>query len=598
VPAYAASKPAGGAEISQVIIATVGALVLTGGLMAIVVGHRSGKFKGLDKLGALAERTSGLPGWADLPGTLLGGALIIAVFGMYWDVSFHLDKGRDPGPLANPAHYFILFGLFGVFFAGVIAIALPRRGVGPTGVRLPNGWRAPVGGLMILACGATSLIAFPMDDIWHRIFGQDVTLWGPTHLMLIGGAALSTLGAWALFVEGIGARAKQIPLPTLTRLTEVSFAGAFLIGLSTFQDEFDMTVPQFRLAFHPILIMLAAGIALTAARIRIGRGGALGAVAIFILVRGALALLVGPVLGRTTPHFPPYIVEALAVEAVGFAFVAVRSRPITFGALAGIAIGTVGLAAEWGWTHVWYSIPWTSALFPEGAILGFLMAVCGGVVGGFIGWCLTPGEPGRGALPKLPAATGAIGVVAILGYTLPMTGPDEKITATVQTTDVKPAPNREISAKVKISPASASDDAEWVNVTGWQGGGSVMDPLKKTGPGTFETTKSIPVYGSWKTTLRLHKNREVLGLPIFMPADTAIPVKEIKAPQSFTRPFVKDKQNLQREQKKGVSGALTLIGYLTVLAIELALIAFLAWGLLRVGRLAGKRTEDRAAAGV
>ena len=44
-------------------------------------------------------------------------------------------------------------------------------------------------------CGLYALIGFPLDDIWHRIFGQDVTLWGPTHLMMIGGAGLSTLSA-------------------------------------------------------------------------------------------------------------------------------------------------------------------------------------------------------------------------------------------------------------------------------------------------------------------------------------------------------------------------------------------------------------------
>ena len=42
--------------------------------------------------------------------------------------------------------------------------------------------------LLLTACGAFSLIGFPLDDVWHRLFGQDVTLWGPTHLMLIGGA--------------------------------------------------------------------------------------------------------------------------------------------------------------------------------------------------------------------------------------------------------------------------------------------------------------------------------------------------------------------------------------------------------------------------
>ena len=46
-----------------------------------------------------------------------------------------------------------------------------------------------------------ALIGFPLDDVWHRLFGQDVTLWGPTHLMLIGGAGLSTAGIILLHRE-------------------------------------------------------------------------------------------------------------------------------------------------------------------------------------------------------------------------------------------------------------------------------------------------------------------------------------------------------------------------------------------------------------
>ena len=46
---------------------------------------------------------------------------------MYWDISLHIDDGRDPGPLANPAHYLILVGLFGVFAAGVLAMGMPRE---------------------------------------------------------------------------------------------------------------------------------------------------------------------------------------------------------------------------------------------------------------------------------------------------------------------------------------------------------------------------------------------------------------------------------------------------------------------------------------
>ena len=45
---------------------------------------------------------------------------------MYWDVSLHIDNGRDAGPLANPAHYLILVGLYGALLAGALSIALAR----------------------------------------------------------------------------------------------------------------------------------------------------------------------------------------------------------------------------------------------------------------------------------------------------------------------------------------------------------------------------------------------------------------------------------------------------------------------------------------
>ena len=52
------------------------------------------------------------------------------------------------------------------------------------------------------ACGLYAMIGFPLDDVWHRIFGQDVTLWGPTHLMMIGGANFSLFAVLMLEYEG------------------------------------------------------------------------------------------------------------------------------------------------------------------------------------------------------------------------------------------------------------------------------------------------------------------------------------------------------------------------------------------------------------
>src|SRR2546423_11793102 len=114
----ASSKPAGGAALDQVAIATGAAIVVTFALLYLGLGHRNGKVPHLGRWARFSERVSGLPGWAAFPSGVAAVSLIIAVFGMYWDISFHIDKGRDPGPLANPAHYFILAGLFGIFSAG------------------------------------------------------------------------------------------------------------------------------------------------------------------------------------------------------------------------------------------------------------------------------------------------------------------------------------------------------------------------------------------------------------------------------------------------------------------------------------------------
>jgi len=77
------------------------------------------------------------------------------------------------------------------------------------------------------------------------------------------------VGAWILHREGKSAaiappRVERRPI-FIARLREPMLAGAFLLGLSTFQGEFDFAVPQFRLVFHPMLLMVAAGTALVAA---------------------------------------------------------------------------------------------------------------------------------------------------------------------------------------------------------------------------------------------------------------------------------------------------------------------------------------------
>src|SRR5215217_6091278 len=125
------SAPAGGAALDQVAIATAIGLGLGGFVVWLGAGHRSGRVRYLGRSAAWAERVTGLLGWAALPSLVSAASLLVALLGMYWDISFHIDAGRDPGPLANPAHYLILFGLFGIFTAGCFAICLPKKNERP-----------------------------------------------------------------------------------------------------------------------------------------------------------------------------------------------------------------------------------------------------------------------------------------------------------------------------------------------------------------------------------------------------------------------------------------------------------------------------------
>jgi len=601
------SEPAGGAAAAEAIGATLGALVVTTVIVLVIAAHRSRRISWLHHLARFAERQTGLPGWAALPSAVMGGALLTAALGMYWDISLHIDNGRDDGPLANPAHYLILVGLYGSLLAGALSIALAgRERPCRTAIHLGGDWWAPVGGLMIAACGAFALAGFPLDDLWHRIFGQDVTLWGPTHLMLIGGGSLAVLGGMVLLAEGITAVGRDPErdshLLVIYHLRRGLLVGGFLVALSTFQGEFDFGVPQFRLVLHPLLIMLAASIGLVAARIYLGRGGALLAVFGFIAIRGLIAVMVGGVWDQTLPHFPLYLVEALLVELV-FLRSAGRS-PVATGALAGVLIGTIGLAAEWGWSHVWMPIPWPTALLPEAAVAGLASAVAGGAVGGFIGAALIGSLP-TGAPAALPARLGpvdrraallgAVALVAVLAWNVPLAG-DGPRSATIALRDIAPGPDRTVAAAIRIEPPGAVDeDPEFLNVTAWQGGGSVLDPLERTGPGEYRTTEPIPVSGGWKATLRLQQGSSLVAVPIFQPEDRAIPAPETPASATFTRSFQPDISVLQRERKLDVAPALSAIAYLTVLAIALSLFALIAWSLLRVDaggpkRRAGSRT--------
>ena len=208
--------------------------------------------------------------------------------------------------------------------------------------------------------------------------------------------------------------------------------------------------------------------------------------------------MVGGVWGQTTPHFPLYIVEALIVEAV-FARAGGRS-PVVNGAIAGALIGTIGLAAEWAWSHIWMPIPWNSSLLPEAAIAGLITAVAAGAVGGFIGGSLTgrsgvliAREDGRRLVPadRRAALVAGLALMAVIGWALPMSdnGPER---AQVALRDIDRGDQRTVAATIRLDPRDSVKDPEFMNVTAWQGGGSVRRPARAGRPGRLPDYQADP----------------------------------------------------------------------------------------------------------
>jgi hypothetical protein len=122
----------------------------------------------------------------------LGGALlskVVAAWGLAWDIQWHMTIGRDSFWI--PPHLMIYASVVAGLALGWGVLAYEWwRGIPTT-----RGFRLAALGLVLV------VLAAPIDDLWHRLFGLDVTLWSPPHLLALFGSAVSTLGCLLIALE-------------------------------------------------------------------------------------------------------------------------------------------------------------------------------------------------------------------------------------------------------------------------------------------------------------------------------------------------------------------------------------------------------------
>ncbi|GCE05880.1 hypothetical protein [Dictyobacter aurantiacus] len=133
--------------------------------------------------------------------------LLQGELGAVWDREWHAFVGRDQ--FWTPPHTLIYSCVAG---AGLLALAVVLietfryrghvPGVDDTStVPIFRFFHAPLG-FSVLGFGALlSLIAAPLDNYWHELYGIDIALWAPFHMMGVTGGLIGMLGMVYVFAS-------------------------------------------------------------------------------------------------------------------------------------------------------------------------------------------------------------------------------------------------------------------------------------------------------------------------------------------------------------------------------------------------------------
>ena len=347
---------------------------------------------------------------------------VVGGWGLTWDIRWHMTVGRDSFWIAPHVMIYASVALGVLVAFGVLArdTERVRRGLPapPDAIRVVGlvGTR----GFHVVAWGlALVVIAAPIDDLWHRLFGVDVSLWSPPHLLGLFGSVVSTGGCLVTAVE--------VHRREAARLAALLLAGAlFYAGVRiTLDPAFLIGYSRGGVAFHLYAILgalvlpatLLAAARLTDRRwappVAVGVAVVLGVVGMQV-ARAGFAVLqpvsylaeeiakdpTSPIalanaIARTNREAPdPWLLRLalpLAAAAV-FAGVDGRRRPVA----AGVAYG-VTLLGAYGWYLA--SRPAFAPLTPTALETGVALALAalagaaGGVLARALAGALEAGAP-------------------------------------------------------------------------------------------------------------------------------------------------------------------------------------------------------------
>lgn len=306
-------------------------------------------------------------------------ATFTALFGVYWDVTWHATIGRDSFWI--PPHLLVYTGVGLFLLAALGGFGLVWQGSASLRPALTN----PTGlGFAIAALGPIiQITAAPLDDLWHRLYGLDVTIWSPPHLMGIAGGMVGIYGLLAALAVDLP---KQLSRPVWRGLTGSETLSLLLWGaalsLSMFAlAEFDFHLDERDPLFYPLLAGVLAAISLLGTARYLGRPGAATVVALIYTLFRSLVVLIIWSMGLEGHFTPPVFVLAPAL-AIDLALWRSKGRSIL---LATLLSGPALLLGEWGYQAIFGAPAWEPLQVVASLAVVTLVIALGGLAGDRLG---------------------------------------------------------------------------------------------------------------------------------------------------------------------------------------------------------------------
>ncbi len=481
------------------------------------------------------ERIVRIPGWAAATIGLSLFGLRVAGQGFYNDVAWHVALGRDKELFTAP-HTGIVVGLGLILLSGVVGVLLASLQRIDTALR----WRAvriPWSTLPLLALGGAAVTGFPLDELWHAQFGVDVTMWSPTHMLMILGAAFVGVAGWLVLADaGVRPHDSRWSMGIHAVAAWLTFQ-----GLIAPLGEFSFGVPQFQQIFHPMILVIASAFAFTAIRLVLGPWWGFG-IAAFNWVTATSLLGSNADAPIKTKIVGLFVSSALAVEIV--ALVLGTDRRMRFAIASGIGVATLGFAGDYWWNANNAYQPWNTNLVRGAIGFGLVVGIAAAVLASAFARAAGHQDNTR-ALPRPLLAIAGVAILVCLAIPMPRT--TGNVTAAVRITD---RAGGFANVRVTLTPANAADNARFFQAGAWQGGGLELAEMKRVAPGEYVSEERVPMYGNWKALLRLHRGGEMMTVPLFLPADAEINKPEIPAVDR-TMAFQPESKYLLREAHGG-----------------------------------------------